>query len=130
LDKAKALDKMATAISKLRKDFMKERKDMIDIMKTVKSERSKTSAVVRTVVVVQEHKKMEIDQEKLERSIKKACIPVEKKTIVFIDKPPAAPPVAETTPPPALVLCAAKNLNGTPCKCRAKIGKFCAKHAP
>lgn len=118
---------MATAISKLRKEFMKERKDMIDIMKTVKSERSKPS-VMRTVVVP-EHKKMEIDQEKLERTIQKACIPIEKKSIVFIDKPPV-PHVVAAAPPPALVLCAAKNLNGTPCKCRAKIGKFCAKHAP
>ncbi len=122
---------MATAISKLRKEFAKERKNMIDIMNTVKSERStKPSVVVRTVVVVPENKKMEIDQEKLERTIQKACIPIQKKSIVFIEKPPA-PPVATVAAPPVVVaICAAKNLNGTPCKCRAKIGKFCAKHAP
>ena len=69
---------------------------------------------------------MNIDPVKLEATIRKACIPIKRHHIIVIDYIPLQP----MKPTPEVQICKAKNLNGTPCKCRAKIGKFCAKHAP
>ena len=73
------------------------------------------------------NRKMTIDTTKLESTINKASVPIKKKEIVVIDFIPVHKPIVTVA---ATELCKAKNLNGTPCKCRAKIGKFCAKHAP
>ena len=109
----------------MRKEFIKERKAMRDMMKDVKIERTKNPSLPHAPD--QGKKKLEIDPAKLERTIQKACVPIEKKSIVFISEIPK--PKTATPIPVVIAICAAKNLNGTPCKCRAKIGKFCAKHA-
>jgi hypothetical protein len=79
-------------------------------------------------------KKMEFDPAKLEQTITKAVQSlslVPKKRIVFLEEVPKKKPeaTAKTTGPTVVQLCIARNLNGTPCKCKAKLGKFCAKHA-
>lgn len=79
-------------------------------------------------------KKLEIDPAKLEQTITKAVQSlslVPKKRIVFLEEAPKKKPeaTAKTTGPTVVQLCIARNLNGTPCKCKAKLGKFCAKHA-
>lgn len=123
---------MATTISKLRKDFYSEQKAKRDMMKDVIIERKKMTS--SGVCVSSTLKKMIIDPEKLEKTIQKACQPVQKKCITFLEKPPIASSsekVLQKNPVPvAVLICQARNLNGTPCKCKAKIGKFCAKHAP
>ena len=72
-------------------------------------------------------KKMIIDPVKLETTIKKACIPIEKKNIVVLETLPKK--VVPVIVPVPIAICQAKNLNGTPCKCKAKVGKFCTKHS-
>jgi hypothetical protein len=117
-------------MEKLRRDFLKERKAMEEAMKTVVSERKKPT-IRPPPPPPPIHKKMIVDPQKLENSIKKACVPVVKNHIKILDKPPPPPPPRGTTSTPVIVaVCKAMNLNGTPCKCRAKVGKFCAKHAP
>lgn len=119
-------------MDKLRKEFHKERKMMAEIMKTVVIERP---AVVKKnpPVSVSPHSKLTIDPEKLEKTIQKACIPIVKKTITVIDKLPVAPVESSAAPVKTtkvtVSICRALNLNGTPCKFRAKNGHFCAKHA-
>lgn len=116
---------MASTIAKLRKDFYAEQKAKRDAMKNVVIER-------KTITKVESDTgskfSMIIDPEKLEKTIQKACIPIQKKCIAVIDKIP--PPPSNKNPPVVILVCKAKNLNGTPCKCKAKIGQFCAKHAP
>ena len=117
---------MATVISKMRKEFYNEQKMKKDIMSEVKIERTKPTLQITTT---NEKFKMTIDPKKLESTIQKACMPVKKKCIALIDTVPVLPPHSHKNPV-AVVFCHARNLNGTPCKCKAKIGKFCAKHAP
>ena len=117
---------MASAISKLRKDFYADQKAKRDVMKTVVIER-KTVTKVETDTCSK--LKLTIDPEKLEKTIQKACIPIQKKCITVLDKIPTPAPSKEN-PSVAVLICKARNLNGTPCKCKAKIGKFCTKHAP
>jgi outer membrane biosynthesis protein TonB len=125
------LKKQTITMEKLRKEFLKEREMMKEVMKTVVIDRpKKTPPPPPPPSIVA---KMTIDPEKLEMSIKKACVPIPKREITVLDKPPA---VAVTTAPtgavvakPVAALCKALNLNGTPCKFRAKKGHFCAKHA-
>lgn len=75
--------------------------------------------------------KLIIDAVRLEETIKKACIPVKKRSIVFLNEIPSQSHVLLNKKPPVTLICQARNLNGTPCKCKAKIlGKFCMKHAP
>lgn len=117
-------------MEKLRREFRKERKMLAEVMKSPEFKRVITKKPVPPPPPPPPVK-FEIDPVKLEQTIKKACIPVAKKSIQVLDKVPTEQPkpVAESKPI-AVVLCKAMNLNGTPCKCRAKIGKFCAKHAP
>lgn len=116
-------------MDKLRKEFAKERKLFEEKMKDVVIERKKKTPVA--IVEQQKQKKMIVDQKKLEETIKKACIPIPKKTIVVLDTVPVAKvSTVMAAAPVAVSICKAINLNGTPCKCRAKIGQFCAKHAP
>ncbi len=127
------LKKQTITMEKLRKEFLKEREMMKEVMKTVVIDRpKKTPPPPPPPSIVA---KMTIDPEKLEMSIKKACVPIPKREITVLDKPPA---VAVTTAPaptgavvakPVAALCKALNLNGTPCKFRAKKGHFCAKHS-
>lgn len=77
-----------------------------------------------------ENKKMSIDEEKLSKTIEKATVPIKKREIVVIDFLPKNTVTDVPVKKEEVKICQAKNLNGTPCKCRAKIGKFCAKHAP
>lgn len=119
---------MTSAIAKLRKEFKKHNEEM----RNFKTERVAVKHDIPTMKneIVDEiikNKKMTVDQEKLEKTIQKAVIPIKKKEIVVID---FVPVVNTHVPEPKVVeICKALNLNGTPCKCRAKIGKFCAKHA-
>lgn len=123
-------------MDKLRKEFLKERKMMADAMKTVLVERpKKATAVVPLPTQTQTHMKMTIDPDKLETTIKKACIPIQKRTITVLDTIPSQPVVtaaasaAASSSSKKIVTCKALNLNGTPCKFRAKKGHFCSKHA-
>lgn len=119
---------MATVITKLRKDFYKEQKEKKEMMKSVVIERKKMISTITSESP--KNFKMIVEPEKLEKTIQKACVPVQKKCITFLEKPPVvAPPTLNKNPVPVLI-CHARNLNGTPCKCKAKIGKFCTKHAP
>lgn len=120
---------MATAISKLRKEFYNEQKAKRDMMKDIVIERK---PVNKTEIDTTSKFKMVVNPEKLEKTIQKACIPIQKKCINVLEK---IPPTSNKNPVPnstavSVVICQARNLNGTPCKCKAKIGKFCAKHAP
>lgn len=118
-------------MEKLRKEFIKERKAMIDIMKNVVTERQKRSVVAPVPAVVAPKKMMTIDPQKLEDTIKKACVPITRKSILVLEKPPMTTTTAtQKVVVTSSLLCQARNLNGTPCKCKAKLGKFCAKHAP
>lgn len=126
-------------MEKLRKEFLKERKMMAEAMKCVVIERPKKKPSPPTPPIKTTTTKMVIDPEKLEKTIRKACVPVQKKTITVIDAPPPPPPVhshsstatASASAAAKVVACKCKamNLNGTPCKFKAKKGQFCAKHA-
>jgi hypothetical protein len=72
------------------------------------------------------------DKEFLEKTIQKACQPVKRHSIIVLDKPPVPVSTSSQQPKatPSSSICQARNINGTPCKCKAKIGKFCSKHAP
>lgn len=95
---------------------------------TPKESRKKPATIVASEA---EHVKikMEIDPVKLEETIKKAIVPIQKKCIVVLDEIPKKTTVAAAPAPVPVALCIARNLNGTPCKCKAKLGKFCAKHS-
>lgn len=114
-------------MDKLRKEFHKERKLMAEIMKTVVVDRPKKKDPI--VSCAPPPTKMSIDPEKLEKTIQKACIPIVKKSITVIDSLPVTVTSSASVPAPKIVICKALNLNGTPCKFRAKKGHFCAKHA-
>jgi hypothetical protein len=112
-------------MEKLRKDFLKERM----MMKSIVFEKRPPTVARPLPPQTVPPPKMVIDPHKLEETIKKACIPVVRRSIQILDKLPDKPP-EERKPVVVVAVCKAMNLNGTPCKCRAKIGKFCAKHAP
>lgn len=121
------------SISKLRNEYKKEKDLMKKMIKDagddmIRAPRKETTAKITSVIKF----KLEVDPKKLEETIKKACVPVQKKNIIVLETIPvfsaAAKPVAAPVAPVAI--CQSRNLNGTPCKCKAKIGKFCAKHAP
>jgi hypothetical protein len=120
-------------MEKLRKEFAKERKMMENIHKVMKDEPTEKTCVKKArppiISVTPTSTKMVVDPRKLEETIKKACIPVMKRSIQILDKLPSKPEEHVKPKPTAVVVCKAMNLNGTPCKCRAKVGKFCAKHA-
>ena len=123
---------MATKIAKLREDYKKELAERKRIMKDVVIERKKP---IITNPSSDTHKKITLDSQKLQETISKAIETSEslkKKPIVVLDKIPSSshnnPVVAAPVP---VTICKARNLNGTPCKCKAvKSGKFCAKHTP
>jgi hypothetical protein len=120
---------MATSIAKLRQEY---KKDTILVKKMIDESddsirRKKTDVHIRTEQPVCTKKKMIIDPVKLETTIKKACIPLEKKNIVVLETLPKK--VVPVIVPVPIAICQAKNLNGTPCKCKAKVGKFCTKHS-
>lgn len=98
---------------------------------TPKDSRKKPATIVAAAEAEPVKIKMEIDPVKLEETIKKAIVPIQKKCIVVLDEIPKK--TTTTTPaataPVPVALCIARNLNGTPCKCKAKLGKFCAKHS-
>lgn len=124
---------MVTPIAKLREIHASEMKALKMSMQFVVRDPS-TTVPVKNTVTVTNNKKMIIDSEKLESTIQKAKSKAEtmkKKPIVVLDKNPVVPASTQTTPPVAIRICQARNINGTPCKCKAtKLGKFCAKHAP
>lgn len=117
------------AIAKLRQEFKKEKALMSKMMADAGDDMIRKNASVRkdTVHVVVTKFKLEVDPKKLEDTIKKACVPVEKKNIVFLESLPNKVTLAPVAKP--IAICQAKNLNGTPCKCKAKVGKFCTKHS-
>lgn len=81
-----------------------------------------------TVNQLVKNKKLQIDHKKLEETIKKAIIPVTKKSIVYIEN--IVPVAVAVQPKESIRICQSRNLNGTPCKCKAKFGNFCLKHKP
>ena len=76
--------------------------------------------------------KLVFDIEKIKKSAEKFKFTTEslkKKPIVVLDKLPV--PTIQKPAFVPVVVCQARNINGTPCKCKAtKLGKFCAKHLP
>ncbi len=74
---------------------------------------------------------IETYEEKLQRTIRKACVKIPRHTTILLTEipKPATVAVKEPTATPSVSICQARNLNGTPCKFKAKCGKFCAKHA-
>ncbi len=76
---------------------------------------------------------MYIDKDKLERTIQKALVPVKRHEIVVLKELPPSHTISNVKKKAQQTtnLCQATNLNGTPCKCKAKVlGKFCMKHLP
>lgn len=115
---------MATTIAKMRASY----RDELKLRETAGEREESTSQPLAPLT-----KKIPSfdDKEFLERTIQKACQPVKRHSVIVLDKPPV--PVATSSQQPKAVsssICQARNMNGTPCKCKAKIGKFCAKHAP
>lgn len=128
---------MATSIAKLRQEYKKDTtllKKMIDESDD-SIRRKKIDIHIRTGECSSssflKKKLMTVDPVKLENTIKKACIPVEKKNIVVLETLPkkVTASAAGAHVPVPIAICQAKNLNGTPCKCKAKVGKFCTKHS-
>lgn len=126
-----------SAISKLREAYKAEVKQRAEIMKLVKIERASAASLTVSVPVVTT--KIVIDEDKLEKTIAKAketSNALKKAPIVVLEKPPKPHPTVPTSAAAAATttsktICQARNLNGTPCKCKAtKLGKFCGKHAP
>lgn len=115
-------------MEKLRREYLKEKKIAHASLAGIVVERIKRPAIVETPAGF---KKMIVDPQKLEDAIKKACVPVQKRGVQILEKPPPPPTtVRAVAVTKVTALCKAINLNGTPCKCRANVGKFCAKHAP
>jgi len=122
-----------SSIAKLRHEFKKEKALMKKMMADAGDDMIRkpgTGRISLPLPVPAAHRvKLTIDPIKLEQTIKKACIPIEKKSVVVLENVP--PPVATAAVAHVCVVavCQARNLNGTPCKCKAKVGKFCAKHS-
>lgn len=120
------------ALNKLREAHKAELKLRDEMMKLVKIDRPKRE----TEPIVSQPKKITFDLEKIENSVanfKKTSESLKKKPIVVLDKNPVPVIPTATTPvvPVKVAICQARNINGTPCKCKAtKFGKFCAKHVP
>lgn len=119
------------AIAKLRQEYKKEKmlmkKAVTDAGDDMIRKKNITKTHTITSATTTTKFKLEVDPVKLNHTIKKACIPVEKRNIVFLDTLPKKVAVPAPVAAP-IAICQAKNLNGTPCKCKAKAGKFCAKH--
>jgi hypothetical protein len=50
--------------------------------------------------------------------------------IILLDEVPKAAATATVARTTTVSSCKAVNLNGTPCKLKAKIGQYCMKHCP
>jgi hypothetical protein len=126
--------KTKAVMNKLRKEMELYRRQFEDASERVIVKHVIQEPTPEKKVLIEEmikNKKMKIDSTKLVNTIAHASVPVKKKAVVVIDfivPPPTAAVSSKSATPDSI--CQAKNLNGTPCKCRAKIGKFCAKHAP
>jgi hypothetical protein len=120
------------AIAKLRQEYKKEKMLMKKAVTDAGDDMLRKKNITKTYTITSATTtttkfKLEVDPVKLDHAIKKACIPVEKRNIVFLDTLPKKVAVPAPVAAP-IAICQAKNLNGTPCKCKAKAGKFCAKH--
>lgn len=124
---------MSSAFAKLREQHKQESKKRAEENNFVKD--------ARTVVVPPINKeyrplkdKIVFDEKKLEKTIKNAKETYEKmkkKPIVVLDKNQIPSTSARVSTAVPVAICRARNINGTPCKCKAtKFGKFCTKHAP
>ena len=121
---------MATRIGKLRQDYKKEQFLMRKLISDAGDDMFRTSVRKEPVAPIHTVKyKLEVDPVKLEASIKKACVHVEKKSIVVLKDQPVKSTTTAKHHVVVVAICQSKNLNGTPCKCKAKVGKFCTKHA-
>lgn len=131
---------MASAFAKLREAHKAEMKQLAENIKMVKDDRVTGDVIVKKSVMPNSSSqtKMDINSEKLEKTIKRAREAVDslkknKKVVVVLTKIPTLNdnPIPSATPVEVVRICQARNINGTPCKCKAtKLGKFCAKHAP
>lgn len=115
-----------TTIAKMRASYRDELK-----LRGCAGEREERKSTLVAIAITRQIPKFD-DKEFLERTIQKACQPVKRHSIIVLDKPPVPMEVSSQQPKAvsSSVICQARNMNGTPCKCKAKIGKFCAKHAP
>lgn len=54
---------------------------------------------------------------------------IKRHTVVFLDEAPKPHHISKPSVATVTACCSAINLNGTPCKFKPKLGKFCKKHA-
>lgn len=129
---------MATAFDKLRKAHKADMKQMHENIKMNKDARKDYNPSTSVIVVAKTPVKMIVDKSKLQNSINKTreslkMIKNNQKKIVVITEIPSTTTakIVETSAAPEVRICKARNINGTPCKCKAtKLGQFCGKHAP
>ena len=129
---------MATPIAKLRKLHnlgVKERESETKIAREISSNERKVKKSTPIVPkktatdTVNYAEKLNITIENA-RAIAKMAMQ-NKRTMIVLDKNPVAPSPTVVVAVTPVAICRARNINGTPCKCKAtKLGKFCTKHAP
>ena len=130
---------MATPIAKLRRLHnlgVKERDAETKIAREFKADERKMKKSANVVVAPKNTDNDEYN-EKLNRTIENARAVSRmniqnKRTMIVLDKTPIVQiPSVVVAVAPVITICKARNINGTPCKCKAtKLGKFCTKHAP
>ena len=123
------MNKLRAEIRKQYEEMMRNKTPRVSSRVEINEMNPNKLAIVNQII---ENKKMSIDNEKLNMTIKKANVPIQRREIIVLDSIPKKPSQPETTTASQtqVKICQARNLNGTPCKCKAKIGKFCTKHAP
>jgi hypothetical protein len=121
------------AIAKLRQEYKKEKMLMSKAVKDAGDDMLRKRTTIHKpplmTTTAPTNFKLDVDPVKLDHTIKKACIPIEKRNIVFLDTLPKKVDQVVVPVHTPIIICQAKNLNGTPCKCKAKSGKFCTKHS-
>jgi hypothetical protein len=121
------MQKLRKEVALYYKDMMTYKTKRVCVTHTIEEPSIEKKNMIEEII---KNKKMTINPEKLVKTIDKAAVPIPKKGIVVLDFLPKHPTSETVVKKVETRICQAKNLNGTPCKCRAKIGQFCAKHAP
>ena len=120
-----------SAIAKLREQHKQESKKRAEEIKLVKDARKDTPINKEYTPL---KATIQFDEQKLIKTImnaKEKYEKMKKKTIIVLDKNPVQLSAVAAPTPVTVAICRARNINGTPCKCKAtKFGKFCTKHAP
>lgn len=124
--------KMASAFAKLREQHKQECTKRAEENKFVKDARTVVTPINKEYRPLKA--KIVFDEQKLNKTImnaKETYEKIKKKPIVVLDKNPVPSTSAHVATVAPVAICRARNINGTPCKCKAtKFGKFCTKHAP